>query len=137
MALAPSAGSTSASARPMSQGTGGSNVILQSERTSTPMPPSGRVTGTTSTAPGLTLGSQSLQSPWFGVQPSMSMSTSGFVTTHELGPLPVVLPFEPETAKVNPPLPVALDPLAATAPPFAVELEAPEPLSPNILGLVA
>ena len=38
-------------------------------------------------APGLTLGSQSLQSPWAGVQPSPSMSLLGSVTLHPGPPL--------------------------------------------------
>src|SRR5271170_1964105 len=106
MALAPSAGSTSASTRPVSQGTGGSNLPSQFASISGPRPPSGPGTGTTSMAPGLTLGSQSLQSPWAGDQPSLSMSAFMSVTTQVLLSVPVepVEPLEP-LAKETPPTP--------------------------------
>ena len=81
MALAPSAATTSSRARPWSHGFALSpGIPLQSSSPQTGGPPS--VCCRTSTAPGFTFGSQSLQSPWFGVQPSLSMSSSGVVTLH-------------------------------------------------------
>ena len=79
MAFAASPGATSSSASPVSHGAGGSYVPSQSWSTWLGSP--GR-----SKAPGLTVGSQSLQSPSAGLHPSPSMSRFGLVTTQPLLP---------------------------------------------------
>src|SRR4051795_12625275 len=78
MALAPLLGSVSASARLSSQvGRTLSTMPSQSSSAAGGTPPSMLAVAMTSIAPGLTLGSQSLQSPSLAVQPSPSPSTSG------------------------------------------------------------
>ena len=73
-------------------------------------------------APGFTFGSQSLQSPWLGVQPSLSMSAFGSVTLH--------VDVPPELAEASPKLggvlPLLLAPLELVEEPELPE----EPLDP-------
>ena len=128
MACAPLFGSTSASWSPVSQGVGGSYFPLQSLSTLLGSP-------ATSTAPGFTLGSQSLQSPWAGVQPSPSMSASMFVTSQAL-PEPVLVaddaPDPTPEAKLTPPAPWLLD----MVPPFPAVGPLPMPPAPDPEELV-
>src|SRR5262249_37470296 len=77
-ALAPLTALGSATARPLSQGCGTLPALPSQSSSPSTMPPS--PVWMVSTAPGLTLGSQSLQSPCIGVQPSPSMSALGSVT---------------------------------------------------------
>src|SRR5579859_8071466 len=103
MAFAPSAATTSSSASPVSHGIALSpGLPSQSSSPQVGAPPSALVCRT-SMAPGFTLGSQSLQSPPLGVQPSLSMSPFGSVTWQFVG-LPPLLPPSPKEPGVPPEL---------------------------------
>src|SRR5580704_9032392 len=140
MVRAPSSALTSSSASPVSQGC----TPLLPSQASFPQkgaPPSGVCQ--TSIAPGLTLGSQSLQSPSAGVQPSPSMSAFMSVTTQfvpePVVPTPVTLPIEMLPPVFVPvlPGPAAPEP-AAPAPPalpeLVNELPAAEHAAPSAMG---
>src|ERR1700730_4295639 len=79
-------------------------VILPSQLLSAAgmMPPSGPACAGVSMAPGFTFGSQSLQSPWAGVQPSPSMS---LLTSTTLQGVPTMPPLPTLPTKVLPPSP--------------------------------
>src|SRR5580658_3744646 len=113
MALAPSVGTMSASARLASQVT--LTVILPSQLLSEAgmIPPSGPGWAGVSMAPGLMSGSQSLQSPWAMLHPSLSKSS--------LGPGLHAPPFAPPVEPVDP-----LDPEDPPAPVKPVGCEAAE-----------
>ncbi len=85
-------------------------------------------------APGLTFGSQSLQSPCAGVQPSMSMSAFMSVTLQWVGPPP--LPPSPKVPTVASPgrLPLLLPPLLLLVVPLLLPLDE-EPPSPTVKPL--
>lgn len=112
-AFTPWMGSLSSSARPSSQNLATSSTApLQSSSDGTAIGLFGSVR--TSTAPGPTFGSQSLQSPWFSVVPSPSSSTSALVTQTMLPP-------------AEPPVPGGGKMMSPPSPP---ELLLPDPLPP-------
>src|SRR5580704_17950723 len=124
MARAPSSALVSASASPVSQGCT-PRLPSQASFPQKGAPPSGVCQ--TSIAPGLTLGSQSLQSPSAGVQPSPSMSafmsvTTQFVPEPVLPTVPTPLPIE---MLMLPPAPVPVSPGPVVPGPVA-----PEPVWP-------
>src|SRR6185312_11880043 len=106
MALAPSIGVRSVRASPWSHGFALSpGLFEQSSSPQKPAPPSAGWCQV-SIAPGFTLGSQSLQSPAFGVQPSLSMSAFLLVTLHV--PPPELLPPDADASPKLPGVPPLL-----------------------------
>src|SRR5215831_9721084 len=123
---------TSSRARLLSQGWGGSNLPLQSESTGSVMPPSPFGPIGTSTAPGFTLGSQSLQSPCAGVNPSPSPSLFGSFCAQ----LPMSPPPEPNLPPKPGPLDEIVDPPAPPVPALAL-CDPPPVLMKRLLLVVA